>query len=72
MTHTRAALLAGLAWLTAASPFAPAPALPPGFRHWEEAIPPEEERALLEACAALDFAGRLEASGRMSDDLQRG
>ena len=36
--------------------FAPAPALLPGFRHWDEAIPPEEERALLEAFAALDFA----------------
>jgi alkylated DNA repair dioxygenase AlkB len=36
--------------------FAPAPALPPGLRHWDEAVPREEERALLEACAALDFA----------------
>ena len=36
--------------------FAPAPALPPGFRHWDEAVPREEERALLEAFAALDFA----------------
>ncbi len=35
--------------------FALAPALPPGFRHWDEAIPPEEERALLGAFAALDF-----------------
>ena len=36
--------------------FAPAPASPPGFRHWEEAVPREEERALLEAFAALDLA----------------
>jgi len=36
--------------------FAAAPALPPGFRHWDEAVPREEERALLEAFAALDFA----------------
>jgi alkylated DNA repair dioxygenase AlkB len=36
--------------------FAPAPALPPGLRHWDEAVPREEERALLEAFAALDFA----------------
>ena len=36
--------------------FAPAPASPPGFRHWDEAIPREEERALLEALATLDFA----------------
>src|SRR5919107_541128 len=36
--------------------FAPAPALPPGFRHWDEAVPREEERALLEAFVALDFA----------------
>ena len=36
--------------------FARAPALPPGFRHWDEAIPREEERALLEALAALAFA----------------
>ena len=36
--------------------FAAAPALPPGLRHWDEAVPREEERALLEAFAALDFA----------------
>ena len=36
--------------------FAPAPALPAGFRHWGEAVPREEERALLEAFTALDFA----------------
>ena len=36
--------------------FAPAPALPPGLRHWDEAVPREEERALLAAFAALDFA----------------
>ena len=36
--------------------FAPVPALPPGFRHWDEAIPREEECALLEAFATLDFA----------------
>jgi alkylated DNA repair dioxygenase AlkB len=36
--------------------FAPTPALPPGFRHWDEAVPREEERAILEAFAALDFA----------------
>ena len=36
--------------------FAPAPALPPGLRHWDEAVPREEERALLEAFATLDFA----------------
>src|SRR3712207_665927 len=32
------------------------PAWPPGFRHWDEAVPRKEERALLEAFAALDFA----------------
>jgi alkylated DNA repair dioxygenase AlkB len=44
--------------VTAGQPdlFAPAPALPPGFQYWGEAIPPEVERAVLEACAALDFA----------------
>ncbi|HEY0164818.1 MAG TPA: alpha-ketoglutarate-dependent dioxygenase AlkB, partial [Sphingomicrobium sp.] len=36
--------------------FAPAPALPPGFRHWDEAVPQEDERAILEAFATLDFA----------------
>jgi alkylated DNA repair dioxygenase AlkB len=36
--------------------FALAPALPPGFRHWGEAVPQEEERALLAAFAGLDFA----------------
>ena len=36
--------------------FAPTPALPPGFRHWDEAIPREEEGALLEGFATLDFA----------------
>ena len=36
--------------------FAPGPASPPGFPHWDEAVPREEERALLEAFAALDFA----------------
>ena len=36
--------------------FAAAPALLPRFRHWDEAVPREEERALLEAFAALDFA----------------
>jgi alkylated DNA repair dioxygenase AlkB len=36
--------------------FAAAPALPPGFRHWDEAVPREEESALLEAFTALDFA----------------
>ncbi len=35
---------------------APAPALPPGFRHWDEAVPREEERVLLEAFATLDSA----------------
>jgi alkylated DNA repair dioxygenase AlkB len=34
----------------------PAPALPPGLRHWDEAVPREEERVLLEAFAALDLA----------------
>jgi alkylated DNA repair dioxygenase AlkB len=36
--------------------FAAAPALPPGFRHWGEAVPREEERALLEALASLELA----------------
>src|SRR5690242_19356073 len=36
--------------------FAPAAALPPGFRHWDEAISPEEERTLIEGFATLDFA----------------
>ena len=36
--------------------FAQGPALPPGFRHWDEAVPRAKERALLEAFAALDFA----------------
>ncbi len=36
--------------------FAPGPALPAGFRHWDEAVPREEERAILEAFATLDFA----------------
>jgi alkylated DNA repair dioxygenase AlkB len=36
--------------------FGPTPALPPGFRHWDEAVPREDERAILEAFAALDFA----------------
>ena len=35
--------------------FAPAPAWPPGFRHWDEAIPREEERALLQSFTTLDF-----------------
>ena len=35
--------------------FAPAPAWPPGFRHWNEVIPQEEERAIVEALASLDF-----------------
>ena len=36
--------------------FAPGPALPAGFQHWDEAIPREEESALLDAFATLDFA----------------
>ena len=36
--------------------FAPAPALPPGFQYWDEAIPREEERAILKTFATLDFA----------------
>ena len=36
--------------------FALAPALPPGFQYWDEAIPQEEERAILKAFATLDFA----------------
>jgi alkylated DNA repair dioxygenase AlkB len=35
--------------------FAPAPTLPPGFRYWNEVIPQEEERAIVEALASLDF-----------------
>lgn len=36
--------------------FAPEPALPLGFRHWGEAISREDEHALVEAFARLDFA----------------
>src|SRR5919112_1199894 len=35
--------------------FAPASACPAGFRHWDEAIPQEEERALLQSFTTLDF-----------------
>ena len=35
--------------------FAPASAWPAGFRHWGEAIPREEERALLQSFTTLDF-----------------
>src|SRR4051812_8372314 len=36
--------------------FVPAPTLPAGLQHWDEAIPREEESALLDAFATLDFA----------------
>jgi alkylated DNA repair dioxygenase AlkB len=36
--------------------FAPAPALPPGLQYWDEAVPREEERAILKAFTTLDFA----------------
>jgi hypothetical protein len=35
--------------------FASAPALPLGFRYWNEVIPQKEERAIVEALASLDF-----------------
>ena len=35
--------------------FAPASAWPAGFRLWDEAIPREEERALLQSFTTLDF-----------------